>query len=65
VHAFSDHTKVRRDFGLGEPLDLRTGIRRMADWVREHGSREPIEFVGEIEIERNLPPSWRAAREAS
>jgi UDP-glucose 4-epimerase len=65
VHAFSDHTKVRRDFDLSEPLDLRTGIRRMADWVREHGSREPIEFVGEIEIERNLPPSWRAARETS
>jgi UDP-glucose 4-epimerase len=65
VHAFSDHTKVRRDFDLSEPLDLRTGIRRMAAWVREHGSREPIEFVGEIEIERNLPPSWRAARETS
>jgi UDP-glucose 4-epimerase len=65
VHAFSDHTKVRRDFDPPEPLDLRTGIRRMADWVREHGARDPIEFVGEIEIERNLPPSWRAAREAS
>jgi UDP-glucose 4-epimerase len=64
VHAFSDHGKVRRDFDPPDPLDLRTGIRRMADWVREHGSREPIEFSGEIEIERNLPPSWRAARES-
>jgi UDP-glucose 4-epimerase len=64
VHAFSDHTKVRRDFQPPEPLDLRAGIQRMADWVREHGSRDPIEFAGEIEVERNLPPSWRAAREA-
>jgi UDP-glucose 4-epimerase len=62
VHAFSDHSKVRRDFDPPEPLDLRTGIKRMTDWVREHGSREPIEFQGEIEIERNLPPSWASAR---
>ena len=59
VHAFSDHSKVRRDFDPPEPLDLRTGIRRMTEWVHEHGSREPIEFRGEIEVERNLPPSWR------
>jgi UDP-glucose 4-epimerase len=65
VHAFSDHAKVRRDLQPPEALDLRSGIQRMAQWVREHGSRDPIEFVGEIEIERNLPPSWRAAREAS
>jgi UDP-glucose 4-epimerase len=65
VHAFSDHTKVRRDFDPPQPLDLRAGIQRMAAWVREHGSREPIEFTGEIEIERNLPPSWRAAHEPS
>ena len=59
VHAFSDHAKVSRVFEPPDPLDLRTGIRRTADWVREHGSREPIEFRGEIEVERNLPPSWR------
>ena len=60
VHAFSDHAKVRADFDPPEPLDLRAGIERMAAWVREHGSRDPIEFLGEIEIEKNLPPSWRA-----
>jgi UDP-glucose 4-epimerase len=59
VHAFSDHSKVQRVFEPSEPLDLRTGIRRTADWVREHGARDPIEFTGEIEVERNLPPSWR------
>jgi UDP-glucose 4-epimerase len=59
VHAYSDHTKVREAFDPPEPIDLRTGIRRMADWVREHGAREPVEFNGEIEVGRNLPPSWR------
>jgi UDP-glucose 4-epimerase len=59
VHAFSDHAKLRADFDLLEPLGLREGIGRMARWVRAHGTREPIEFAGEIEIERNLPASWR------
>jgi UDP-glucose 4-epimerase len=65
VHAFSDHAKVRADFEPPEPLDLDAGIQRMAAWVREHGSREPIEFVGDIEVARNLPPSWRAATRES
>jgi UDP-glucose 4-epimerase len=65
VHAFSDHAKVRADFEPPEPLDLDAGIHRMAAWVREHGSREPIEFVGDIEVARNLPPSWRAATRES
>ena len=58
VHAFSDHTKVRAAFDPPEPLPLATGIERMAAWAREHGAREPIEFAGQIEIERNVPPSW-------
>jgi UDP-glucose 4-epimerase len=64
VHAFSDHAKVRRVFDPPAPLDLRTGIRQMTEWVREHGPREPIEFAGEIEVARNLPPSWRRSASA-
>jgi UDP-glucose 4-epimerase len=59
VHAFSDHTKVARVFDPPEPLDLHAGIQRTAEWVKEHGSRDPIEFRGEIEVDRNLPPVWR------
>jgi UDP-glucose 4-epimerase len=59
VHAFSDHAKVRGDFDPPEPLELRAGIERMAEWVREYGTRDPIEFTGEIEVERGLPASWR------
>ena len=61
VHAFSDHAKVRRVFEPPEPVTLRDGIRRTAEWVKQHGSREPVEFKGEIEVPRNLPPSWRTA----
>lgn len=61
VHAFSDHSKVRAHFDPRQPLDLRTGIERMAAWVREHGARDPVEFDGRIEIDRNLPPSWRGS----
>ncbi len=58
VHAFSDHRKVRAAFDPPEPLDLESGIQRMAAWAREHGSRSPVEFAGRIEVDRNLPPSW-------
>ena len=58
VHAFSDHAKIRRDLDLGEATDLETGIERMAAWVKDMGAREPVRFNGEIELRRNLPPSW-------
>lgn len=58
VHAFSDHARVRATFDPPAPLDLETGIQRMADWVRAHGTRDPVEFTGRIEIDRELPPSW-------
>jgi UDP-glucose 4-epimerase len=60
LHAYSDHSKARAAFDPPEPVDLHTGIARMAEWVREHGARPPVEFAGEIEVERNLPPSWRS-----
>jgi UDP-glucose 4-epimerase len=65
VHAFSDHSKVRSLFSPSEPLELSEGIDRMAAWVREHGSRDPIRFSGSIEVDRNLPPSWRDLQVAS
>jgi UDP-glucose 4-epimerase len=65
VHAFSDHSKVHRVFDPPPPIDLRTGIERMAAWVREHGSKPPIDFPGEIEIVEKLPPSWAASLRTS
>ncbi len=64
VHAFSDHARVRADFDPPQPVDLRTGIGRMAAWVREQGPRDPIEFAGRIEVDRKLPPSWAPGSDA-
>ena len=62
LHAFSDHSKLHRVFGVSAEVDLREGVRRMADWAREHGARETSLFAG-IEIERGLPEGWAQLRE--
>jgi UDP-glucose 4-epimerase len=58
LHAFSDHSKMARVFGESEQVPLPEGVRRMCAWAREHGPRTTPPFAG-IEIEKNLPPSWR------
>jgi UDP-glucose 4-epimerase len=58
VHAFCDHSRVNRVFSPPSPLDLPTGIGRMAEWVRQRGPATPVRF-DDIEISKNLPPSWR------
>jgi UDP-glucose 4-epimerase len=55
--AFSDHSKAERVFGKQEKISLETGIRSMAEWVKDHGARESCIFEN-IEIPRNMPPSW-------
>ncbi len=57
--AFSDHSKVERVFGRQRETTLEEGLARMAPWAREVGARSSSSF-GNIEIERNLPPSWRS-----
>lgn len=59
VHAFSDHAKLHRVFGREPTVSLEDGLRRMADWARETGVREPVRFES-VEVLRNLPPSWLA-----
>ena len=58
VHAFSDHGKFRRIFDPPKPIDLATGIGRMANWVRARGPARPVTFSN-IEVRKNLPPSWQ------
>jgi UDP-glucose 4-epimerase len=55
--AFSDHSRAESIFGARRKVPLQDGIRTMAAWVREHGSRESSIF-DDIEIPKNLPPSW-------
>lgn len=59
LHAYADHSKARRIFGQGEPVALETGIRRMAEWARTVGARQSAPF-GNVEVLKNMPPSWRA-----
>jgi UDP-glucose 4-epimerase len=58
--AFSDHFKVARVFGEREKTSLEDGIGKMAKWVKKNGARTSPVFK-EIEILRNLPPSWAKA----
>lgn len=61
VDAFSDHSKLDETFGTQDsPVSLPEGLSRMCAWAREHGPRATEPFTG-IEIEKNLPPSWKPA----
>lgn len=58
LHAYSSHEKVKKFFPDSPTFTLAEGLERMAEWAKEHGPRSSKEF-GEIEIEKNLPPSWK------
>lgn len=58
MHAFADHSKAQEYFETTEPLSLGQGLYRMAAWARQQPRRTPSYF-GAIEVERNLPNSWR------
>jgi UDP-glucose 4-epimerase len=57
VHAFSDHTRIRGVFDPPAPIDLRTGILRMAEWVKSRGPATPVRF-SDIEVRDKLPAGW-------
>ena len=38
-------------------MSLDNGIRRMAIWVKAHGSRQSQKFKG-IEVTKNFPVAW-------
>ena len=58
VDAYASHEKARRIFGERDGVSLADGIGRMAAWARKRGP-QPTPAFGEIEVLRNLPPSWR------
>ena len=62
-HAFTSHDKVKRHFGdLLHNVSLEEGLRRMATWCADVGSRTPSRF-GAMEIEKNLYSFWQKDRE--
>jgi UDP-glucose 4-epimerase len=56
-HAFSDHSKSHAVFGEQASTSLEDGVARMVAWAKEHGPRQANRFEN-IEIRKNLPPSW-------
>jgi len=57
--AYSDHSKAYNIFGEPINTSLNDGLSKMYDWVKKVGARTSSNF-NNIEIERNLPPSWKA-----
>lgn len=56
-HAWADHSKAQKVFGINNLTDIETGLARMADWVKQAGIRKAKAF-SDIEIYQNLPQSW-------
>ncbi|MBV9759293.1 MAG: NAD-dependent epimerase/dehydratase family protein [Acidobacteriaceae bacterium] len=57
LHAFSDHSKARSVFGSERQTSLDQGLARMARWARSVRMR-PLEGFADIEVTKNMPPSW-------
>jgi UDP-glucose 4-epimerase len=57
LHAYSDHQKARKFFGLTEFVRLEEGIGRMAAWAQTVGARKSKEFE-DIELRQSLPAGW-------
>ena len=64
LHAYSDHSLVKECFGQAEDVSLEEGLEIMAKWALKHGARVTKPFAN-IEIDRNMPPSWRAQLKAT
>ena len=56
-HAYADHEKVRKFFGLREYVSLQEGLAQMAQWAKRAGIRKSKEFES-IEIYKSLPSVW-------
>jgi UDP-glucose 4-epimerase len=58
--AYSDHRACSEVFGRESKTPLKEGLKRMASWVKQVGSRTSKKFEN-IEIQKGLPPSWGTA----
>ncbi len=56
-HAYSDHSKQKEVFNYKPKYSFEEGLQIMAEWAKKTGSKTSKEFDN-IEIRKNLPPSW-------
>lgn len=61
-HAYASHEKANNIFGRSAGITLDVGIQSMARWARKVGARQSAPFKN-IEVLKNLPPSWGIQRE--
>lgn len=57
VHAYSTHQKAEDVFNIKDTTSLEDGVKQMVTWSKSHGIRKTEKFTN-IEIQKNLPPSW-------
>jgi UDP-glucose 4-epimerase len=57
MHAYSDHSKIKKYFGEYSHTSLKDGVSHMARWARIVGARKSKNFTN-IEIRKNLPSKW-------
>ena len=57
-HAYSNHSKLHKFFPDLENTSLEKGISMMSKWVKETGVWE-ASHPENVEVEKNLPDSWR------
>jgi UDP-glucose 4-epimerase len=55
--AYASHEKAARILDAKARIGLEEGVRRMAMWARQAGSRQSKIF-SDVEVSQNLPPSW-------
>lgn len=58
LHAVADHSKVAEVLGYRAKWTLERGLKQMAEWALGVGPCEPSRRA-DVEVSRNLPPSWR------
>jgi len=58
-HAWSDHSKMRKAFGIQaeDYIPLQAGIAKMAVWAKKTGARQSAAFKN-IELTEKLPRIW-------
>lgn len=56
-HAYADHSKVQRVFNIKNVSTLKEGLRQMANWAKNTGSRKSGKFEN-IELTEKLPVIW-------
>jgi UDP-glucose 4-epimerase len=61
-HAYASHAKLNSVFGKQTPVALQEGIRKMAEWAKQVGTRKSTAFSN-IEVNTNMPPSWKSVIE--